>query len=108
MSKDPELLIEDILMAIDRVKRYLGRRTKKTLLSDEMRIDAILRNLTIIGEAASRLPESARDEFSGVDWRRIIAFRNVLIHGHNGIDMDVVWVVVKERLPELEAALRHK
>ena len=106
-AKDPELLFEDIRMAIARIKRCVGKRTKQGLLRDEIRTGYVLWNLLIIGEASSRLPRDVRAGFPDVDWKRIIAFRNVIIHGHNGIDKDIVWSVIKEKLPELEAKLKR-
>jgi uncharacterized protein with HEPN domain len=107
MSKDPDLLFEDIRIAIARIKRCVGKRTKHGLMRDEIRTGYILWNLMIIGEASSRLPKDVRAKYPEVDWKRIIAFRNVIIHGYNGIDKDIVWSVIKEKLPELEVKLKR-
>jgi uncharacterized protein with HEPN domain len=73
-----------------------------------MRVDAIIWNLEVVGEAAGRFPKERRKAFPEVPWQKLVGLRNVLIHGYNGIDMDIVWDIVEERLPGLEVALRRK
>ena len=66
-----------------------------------MVIDAVVRNLEIIGEAVKRLPEEIRKHYSDIPWKEIAGFRDVLIHDYFGIDTSVVWKTVVEDLPFL-------
>ena len=66
-----------------------------------MRLDATIRNLELIGEAATHVPEAARLAAPMVPWRKVIATRNRLIHGYLGIDDDTVWSIVVTDVPEL-------
>ena len=72
--------------------------------------DAVVRNLELIGEAATRIPEDVRLAHPDIPWRQIIAMRNQLIHAYLGIDLDVVWDVVQVELPlliqQLKAVIR--
>jgi uncharacterized protein with HEPN domain len=72
--------------------------------SDEKTQDAVLRNLEVIGEAARALPEAIRDRAPNVEWRKIIAFRNVLVHEYFGVDLRIIWDVVENKLDVLEKA----
>lgn len=74
---------------------------------DERTYDATLRNLEMIGEAASRVPETVRVAHSDIPWRLIIATRNRLIHAYLGIDNDTVWSIVQDDIPELLTALER-
>ena len=73
--------------------------------ADPMRYDATLRNLELIGEAATRVPEAVRASAPDVPWRLVIAVRNRLIHGYLGIDDDTLWSIVSDDLAPLRAAL---
>jgi uncharacterized protein with HEPN domain len=66
-------------------------RTEKT-------IDAVVRNLEVIGEAAKKLPDETRRDIA-VDWKRIAGLRDVLIHQYFGIDVEIIWDVVKTEGP---------
>ncbi|MFM9103776.1 MAG: DUF86 domain-containing protein [Cyanobium sp.] len=68
--------------------------------------DAVLRNLELIGEAATRIPEDVKLAHPESPWRQIIAMRNQLIHAYLGIDLDVVWDVVQVELPLLIQQLK--
>lgn len=70
-----------------------------------MRYDALLRNLELIGEAATHVPEEVRVTASDVPWRLVIAVRNRLIHAYLGIDDDVVWSIVSDDLTALRVEL---
>lgn len=69
--------------------------------------DATLRNLELIGEAATRIPVSVRDLYAEVPWRMIVATRNRLIHGYLGIDDDTLWSIIRDDVPGLLVQL-HK
>jgi uncharacterized protein with HEPN domain len=63
--------------------------------------DATLRNLELIGEAATHIPDEVRAAHSEIPWRMIIATRNRLIHGYLGIDDDTLWSIIQDDVPEL-------
>jgi uncharacterized protein with HEPN domain len=71
-------------------------------LTDRLTQDAVIRNFEIIGEAASRLSAAIRNQ-PGLPWRKIIAFRNRLIHGYFSVDLPLVWNVIENDLPPLKA-----
>jgi uncharacterized protein with HEPN domain len=65
-----------------------------------------LRNLELIGEAASRVPEAIRTAHPEIPWRMVVATRNRLIHGYLGIDDDTIWSIVQDDVPKLLDQLR--
>lgn len=107
MHKDYNVFFGDILASIDKIKRYTDRRTFEEFANDDMAVDAVLRNLEIIGEAAKSIPADVRKKHASIEWRKIIGLRNILIHAYSGVDMGIVWDIVKNKLPLLERDVRR-
>lgn len=78
----------------------------KFALTSGMTYDAVLRNLELIGEAATHIPEYIREAHREIPWRKIIAVRNRLIHAYLGIDDDIIWSIIRDDIPPLLAALK--
>ena len=74
--------------------------------SDRKTQDAVIRNLEIIGEAAGKLTEDIRATASNVDWRKIVALRNLLVHEYFGVNLAIVWDIIQNKLDSLGAACR--
>ena len=106
MPRDFEVYLEDILQAIAKTRSYVAGETRVSLAQDSMRIDAVIRNLEIIGEAAKMIPESIRIEYPNVEWKKIAGLRDILAHHYFEVDLDIVWDIVQNKLPELERDLR--
>lgn len=106
MSKrDPEIFFEDINEAIERITDYIGDYSLDDFQNDRKTIDAVVRNMEIIGEAASNIPESIRSKHPGIPWKKIVGVRNIVIHKYFGVDTDTLWVIIKEQLPELKSQI---
>ncbi len=103
MSKrDPILLLEDMLEAINKIYKYTKNINKDTFLSDSKTIDAVVRNLEIIGEAANHIPVSYKTEHSNINWRQIIGLGHRIIHDYFGVDEQIIWTIVAKDLPVLK------
>lgn len=87
--------------SITAIEAYVANG-RDVFLQERMIQDAVIRNFEVIGEAANRLSDAAR-QGDGVPWARIIAFRNRLIHGYWSIDLVLVWDVIVNDLPKLKA-----
>jgi len=72
--------IKDILEAIARIERYTNEMNIIEFERDEKTVDAVIRNFTVIGEAAARVPKEERDHYSAIPWDKIIGMRNFLVH----------------------------
>lgn len=102
--KDPLLPHRHILDAIDRIDRYAAPG-RAAFDSDRMRQDAIVRNLEIIGEAVSRVPDEIRALAPEFSWREPVGMRNWLIHGYDVVDPEIVWTTVTGDLPGLRSTV---
>ena len=99
--------LEDMIQFAERVLRYTDDLDQRLFVASAMTYDATLRNLELIGEAATHVPQAIRDSSHEIPWRTMIATRNRLIHGYLGIDNDTIWSIVKDDLPPLLDALRR-
>lgn len=101
MSRSHRLYLEDILQSANNIRSYAGNLSFEELIRDKMRVDAIVRNFEITGEAAGKIPEDIREKYPSVEWRKISDFRNVLAHEYFQVDFDIMWDIIKNKLPEL-------
>ncbi|WP_123658342.1 HepT-like ribonuclease domain-containing protein [Salinisphaera japonica] len=91
----------------ERAGTYTTGLSQETFIANNLVYDATLRNLELIGEAATHVPADVRTQYPDVPWRLIIATRNQLIHGYLGIDNDTIWSIVQTDLPQLIEALKQ-
>ena len=90
-----------ILAEADYLMNQRTRVTANQFLADETLRRAFVRSLEIIGEAAKKVPEAFRTQYKGVEWRAMAGMRDRLIHDYFGVDYQLVWDVVQNRIPEL-------
>ncbi len=104
MQRESGSFLVQIVRAIDLIDRFVIGKTFDDYLGDEMLRAAVERELTIVGEAISQLVhEDATYQGKITDAARIIAFRNILVHGYAIIQDQLVWDIVESRLPPLKA-----
>ena len=97
--------VEDMIVFCDKALTYTKGLDRSTFAADPMRYDATLRNLELVGEAATHVPDEVRSTTPDVPWRMVVAARNRLIHGYLGIDDDTLWSIVSDDLVPLRTAL---
>ena len=106
MSKrDPLILVEDVRAAIGKIERYIATLDHDQFLADEMRQDAVARNLEIIGEVVRQMPEDFKQAHANVPWPQIAGLRNRIVHDYFGLDWEIIWHVLQNELPELKTRL---
>ena len=106
MSKRPtKVLLEDILTAIRKIGQYVGGLSREQFLTKSLTIDAVVRNLEIIGEAANRLPLPFKTAHADVAWPQIVGLRHRIVHDYFDVDLEIVWQILKNDLPNLESQI---
>lgn len=104
-ERDYRIYLEDMLEFSQDVLRYTQGLTLAAWQSDSMRGDASLRELSLIGEAATRVTDEIRAQAPDIPWRKIVGLRNRLMHAYPATDDSAIWSIVTGDLPPLQAAL---
>jgi uncharacterized protein with HEPN domain len=94
-----------MLDAIEEAISFARNRSRESLDKDRMLVLALIKDVEIIGEAASRISKDAQSSAPEIPWANIIGMRNRLIHAYFDINLDILWKTVREDLPDLAAAL---
>ncbi|WP_199624851.1 HepT-like ribonuclease domain-containing protein [Paenibacillus alkalitolerans] len=105
MNKRKLLPLRDILESIERIETYTKGVSYDSFCHNQMMVDAVIRNLEVIGEAAGNVPEEIRIKYPEIPWRKMIALRNVLIHEYFGVDESIVWEVATTNLKEVKPGI---
>jgi uncharacterized protein with HEPN domain len=99
-SKDHRIYLVDILSAIDQIQDYTSNGRDEFFTSTLVQ-DAVIRQFSIIGEAARRLPNAQKALYPETPWRKIIGMRNIIIHDYSETDLPTIWDAVEKGLPAL-------
>lgn len=105
--RDWKLRIEDIQESIDKIFRYTEGMDFATFARNEMVVDAVMRNFSVIGEAAGRVPEDVQMRYPDLPWEEMRAMRNVLVHQYFGADLKTIWETIRHDLPPLVPLLQR-
>lgn len=105
-ERDHRIYLEDMLEFCNSVLAYTAGHDAKSLGADAMRLDATLRKLSLIGEAATRVPEAIRALAPDIPWRKIVATRNRMVHAYQDTEMSALWSIVSADVPALHIALQ--
>lgn len=105
--KDWRVRIEDMVEAIERIDRYTDDMDLSRFVADHRTVDAVMRNLEVLGEAAKRVPHDIAERTPEVPWSRITEIRNILVHEYHSVDPAIIWDTVKDDLPPLLRPLKE-
>lgn len=101
------LYVQDIIEYIERVEVYTEGYDFELFLEDRKTCDSVLRCLEVIGEAAKKIPDEVRVQYLSVPWREMAGMRDKVIHGYFIVDFEMVWLVVKEDLPQIKPIIKQ-
>jgi uncharacterized protein with HEPN domain len=94
--------VEDILTSFEETQEFTQGLDFDAFARDRRTVNAVVRSLEVMGEAAKRIPAEIRKRYPEIPWKRMTGMRDKLIHEYSGVDVEIVWVVVKTELPLLK------
>ena len=100
-NKDNKVFLQHILVSIGKIEKYLQGFDYEKFKQSEEKIDAVVRNVEIIGEASNNLTRDFRSKNSTIEWRKIISTRNRIIHGYSTVDLEIIWNITQNDLGNL-------
>ncbi len=106
MPRETKALFSDILDAIKKIESYSIGIDFEKFKGSQLLQDAVVRNLEIIGEAAKRISPEIRNSYPDVDWKKISGLRDILIHEYFGIDIEIIWDIIQNKLPPLRDSIQ--
>ncbi len=101
MPRDYRLYLEDIHEAALTIEQYTRGVTFEQFRASSQLSDAVLYRLVTIGEAVRNIPDSLRDRYPGIEWRKINALRNVVAHEYHAVKLETIWDIVTSAIPRL-------
>lgn len=104
--RDYKLYLKDILESIERIEKSIKNVTKEVFENDVDIQDAVLRRLEIISEAVSNMPNEIKNKYPQIEWKKIIGFRIVVTHAYFKINLDIIWDIIKNKLPKLKKDIK--
>lgn len=107
MIKDATIFLKHILESIEKIEEYMKGKTKSEFVDNEQLQDAVIRRLEIIGEATKNISTSFRNKHPNIEWQGIAGLRDKLIHHYFGIDLDLTYKTIKEKVPELKEKIEE-
>ena len=99
--RDDSVYIHHIAECIRRIEENISKGREEFMQSHTLQ-DAVLRNLQTMSEATQRLSDAVKTKYPEIEWVRIAAFRNVLVHNYLGIDFEIIWGITQNDVPELK------
>lgn len=105
-DRDVSLYIKDMLESMERAENFVEGMEYDDFSKDEKTSFAVIRCIEVMGEAAKRIPETTRKKYPEIPWKSIAGMRDKVIHFYFGVNLEKVWLVVKEDLPKIKPKIR--
>lgn len=106
-NRGDEVRLRHILDAILEIETYLENSDLEEFSANSMKKYASIKQLEIIGEAATHVSKTLKDKYSEVEWREIIGLRNILIHEYFGVDENIIFGIISKDIPVLKSQISH-
>jgi uncharacterized protein with HEPN domain len=105
--RDYRLYLKDILDSVLKIEKFVKGMRYKKFLKDDKTSSAVVRKLEIIGEASKNIPKEIKSRYKEIPWKDMAKMRDKIIHFYFGVDYEIVWKVIKERLPQIKRKIKE-
>ena len=104
-KREARLYLEVIVSSISKIQDYIKDLSFQDFINDQMLLDAVVRNLEIIGEAARNIPPDISSKHIDVEWGKMVSMRNKVMHEYFGVDEEILWKTISDDLPSLKSKI---
>ena len=105
MSRKLNLYLMDIINSINKIYKYTDSLNYNDFTHDEKTFDAVIHNLQIIGEATKQIPESIRQKYPQIEWKKIAGLRDIIAHTYFYLNPQIVWNIIETKLNSLKICI---
>jgi uncharacterized protein with HEPN domain len=105
--RDHSLYLSDILKAFKAIESFVEGQSFEDFKKDDKTSSAVIRKFEIIGEAAKQVPENVKQEYPSVPWKEMAGMRDKLIHFYFGVNYELLWQTIRNRIPEIKPVIRQ-
>ncbi|MCL5987074.1 MAG: DUF86 domain-containing protein [Actinobacteria bacterium] len=105
MKREYRLFLKDIVAAIGKIEEFIAGMDFDEFVTDDRTASAVIRKLEIIGEASKNIPDSIKRKYEVLPWKDMSRMRDKMSHAYFGVDYEIVWRVITERLPEIKPVI---
>ena len=105
MPKGCRVYLDDIMSSIKKIEQYTASMSYEEFSKNGLVVDAVIRNLEVIGEAVKSLPSEMKVPHPEIEWKKIAGLRDILIHEYFGVNLEIIWDVVNNKLPEFKQSV---
>lgn len=101
-KRDYRDYLKDIIDSINDIESFTVNMAFEDFAKDRKTINAVIRSIEVIGEAAKKIPKSTRDRYPSIPWKKMAGMRDKMIHEYFGVDIKILWKTIKEDIPPLK------
>ncbi|MFZ2148310.1 MAG: DUF86 domain-containing protein [Sedimentisphaerales bacterium] len=105
--RDYNLYLSDILKAFEAIESFVEGQSFEDFKKDDKTSSAVIRKFEIIGEAAKQVPDNLKQEYPSVPWKEMAGMRDKLIHFYFGVNYELLWQTIKNRIPKIKPVIRQ-
>ncbi|MEM3479047.1 MAG: DUF86 domain-containing protein [Candidatus Bathyarchaeia archaeon] len=106
-KRDYRDYLQDILDSIKDIEEFTRNMDFEDFARDKKTINAVIRSIEVIGEAAKHIPKSVRDKYPSIPWKKMAGMRDKLIHEYFGVDVKILWKTIKKDIPPLKPLIEN-
>jgi len=107
MKREIADFVEDIVTAMDKAIRFVEGMSYEEFIEDDKTVFVVIRAIEVISEAVKNIPDDVREAYPEIPWKGMAGMRDKVIHAYFGVDLNVVWETVQERIPEVRPLFKE-